>query len=101
MISTIISLIIIYLLNLIDYFQTRYVISIFGLGVEANPIGRFLFEHNLAWPVKILVVPILLLIAGYVVKVNRKLVWMVYLLLVLYLFVVTSNFIMLIYAGIL
>ena len=87
-----IILIIIYALNIIDYFQTAYTISLFGIGVEANPIGRFLFENNCAWVMKIIITPILLFAMGVIVKLDKKQAWAVWLLLITYICLVVSNF---------
>ena len=91
MITTIILLIIVYALNIIDYIETLYVINRFGIGVEVNPIGRFLFENNLAWVVKIIVMPIVLATIGFFVKLDKKQIWAIYVLLIFYTAVVISN----------
>ena len=41
-----------YLLNLFDLYCTMQWVNRFGIGIEGNPIGRFLLETNLAIPVK-------------------------------------------------
>lgn len=94
MIKIIISLIAIYILNVIDYFQTIYAVQLFGLGIEINPIVRFLFENNCEW-IKLILIPILLVIQGIIVRKNKKQSWAVYLLLIGFSFVVTNNFIVL------
>lgn len=93
MIPITISLIIIYILNIIDYFQTIYGINLFGLDIEGNPIARFLLENNCGWIVKFIAVPIILVTLGVLVRIDKKQSWVVYVLLVFYLFVVTNNFI--------
>ena len=45
-----------YFLNLIDLIATLYLVSLFGLDVEANPVGRWLIETNLVYFVKIVAV---------------------------------------------
>ena len=99
MIKTIILLITTYIFNLIDYWQTMYAISHFGLGVEANPIARFLFEHNCAEAVKLIVPLIILIILGFIVKIERKMIWAVYFLTAWYLLAILHNFAMLIQMG--
>lgn len=42
-----------YLLNLFDLICTNYWISLYGLSVEGNPIGRWLYQNHLAVPVKV------------------------------------------------
>lgn len=55
-------LIIIYIFNLIDLIATIYLVSLFGLSVEGNPIGRWLIQTNLVYVVKIAVVGLALLL---------------------------------------
>lgn len=92
MIPIVALLIIIYVLNLIDYFQTAYTISLFGIGVELNPIGRWLFSIGCAWVPKIIIVPMLLVIMGLIIWKYRELSWEIYLLLIFYILVVINNF---------
>lgn len=49
-------LIITYIFNLIDLIATIYLVSLFGLSVEGNPIGRWFIQTNLVYVVKIAVV---------------------------------------------
>ena len=100
MVKTIILLIITYIFNLIDYWQTTYAIQYFGLGIEANPITRFLFEHNCAGIVKIIAPAILLTSLGFIVKIDKKQIWAVYVAFTLFLLVIMHNFATLIRMGI-
>lgn len=50
-----------YLLNLFDLVVTTHWIKKFGIEVEANPIGRFLYKTGIVYPVKIIVIGLLLL----------------------------------------
>ena len=59
--STII-LTIAYFFNIIDLIFTTHWVNKFGIDIEANPIGRWLYEKNMAWVFKIIIVGILLLI---------------------------------------
>lgn len=61
-----------YIFNLIDLIATIYLISLFGLSVEGNPIGRWLIQTNLVYPFKIGVVGGLLLAIGLLGKRNKK-----------------------------
>lgn len=45
-------LIITYLLNLFDLYCTMLLVNRYGIGIEANPVGKFLLETNLVIPVK-------------------------------------------------
>ena len=93
MTRVIVSLIAIYALNIVDYFQTIYAVRLCGIGVEANPIGRFLLENNCGWVVKLIVAPILLATMGIIIRTERKWSWAAYFMLILYTLVVASNFI--------
>ena len=64
-------LIITYIFNLIDLIATMYLVSLFGLSVEGNPIGRWLIRTNLVYPFKIGVVGGLLLAIGLLGEKNR------------------------------
>jgi hypothetical protein len=88
----IILLILIFALHIIDYFQTMYTISIYGIGVEANPIARFLIENNLGWASKFIAVPIMLAIMGFIVRKDRAMIWSLYILLAFYTAIVINNF---------
>ena len=101
MIKTIVLLIITYIFNLIDYLQTAYAIKHFGLEVELNPIARFLFEHDCASVFKIIVPAILLISLGFIVKIERKQIWNVYIICMLYFLLIMHNFAMLIKMGLL
>jgi hypothetical protein len=101
-IIVIILLITIFILNVVDYFQTIQAIQAVGLGIEANPIARYLFQNNLALIMKLIIMPLVLALMGFVIIcLENRLVWSVYFLLVLYIWVVTHNFIVLIQLGLL
>lgn len=97
----IILLILIYILNLIDYGQTLYAIQHFGLSVEANPIARSFFEQNQAGTFKLIMVPIMLIFIGIAVKMEKRLSFAVYFLLIYFSILVLHNFIELAKMGIL
>lgn len=61
-----------YIFNLIDLIVTMYLVSLFGLSVEGNPIGRWLIRTNLVYPFKIVVMGGLLLAIGLLGKINKK-----------------------------
>lgn len=56
------TLLIAYGLNIIDYLFTRHWVNLYGIDIEGNPFGRWLFENNFAGVFKIFVVPIFLAI---------------------------------------
>lgn len=65
-------LIITYIFNLIDLIATMYLVNLFGLSVEGNPIGRWLIRTNLVYLFKIGLVGGLLLAIGLLGKINKK-----------------------------
>lgn len=67
-----VRLIITYIFNLIDLIATMYLVSLFGLSVEGNPIGQWLIQTNLVYPFKIGLVGGLLLAIGLLGKRNKK-----------------------------
>jgi hypothetical protein len=102
MIATIVLLIAIYILNIIDYLQTAYGIQMLGLDIEANPIGRFCFEHNCALAVKLIGVLIILLIIGFItIKIEPRYICLSFAIFVIYMIIVWHNFCQLEQAGIL
>ena len=68
-----VRLIVTYIFNLIDLIVTMYLVSLFGLSIEANPIGRWLIQTNLVYPFRIGVVGGLLLAIGLLSNYNPKL----------------------------
>lgn len=64
-----------YALNLIDYAFTAYWVNRYGLEVEANPVGRWLFAHDAALAVKILAVGALLAVLGLLIHRHPKAAW--------------------------
>ena len=70
-----ICLIIAYLLNLIDYLFTAYWVHKFGIEIEGSPIGRWMFENNVAWAVKIFIVGGVFALLGYFIKRYPKYAW--------------------------
>lgn len=77
-------LIIAYLLNIIDYLFTAHWVNMFGIDIEANPIGRWMFNHNVAWVFKILIVGGLFAVLGYFIKRYPKTAWTAFIPLVVY-----------------
>lgn len=67
-----VRLIITYIFNLIDLIATMYLVSLFGLSIEGNPIGCWLIRTNLVYPFKIGVVGGLLLTIGLLSRRSRK-----------------------------
>lgn len=100
MTTTIILLIVTFILNLIDYWQTIYGTHLFGIGIELNPIGRFLLTHNYVWVGKLIAVPLALIGLGLIIKSERKHIWAAYLLVIWFLIIVINNFIVLYQLGV-
>lgn len=79
-----------YLFNIIDYIFTAYWVHKFGIEIEANPIGRWMFENNVAWVYKIFIVGGLFALIGYFIHrepkavISAKILLVVYALIVVY-----------------
>jgi hypothetical protein len=96
----IVLLVLIFILNIIDYVQTVYAIRFAGIGVEANPIGRFMFKNNYEW-LKLIGVPLALAVMGIIIRTDRRFILAAYYLLIWYVCVITHNFAVLFQMGIL
>ena len=92
MIKAKISLVVLYILNLIDYVQTIYAVQLYGLGVEANPLARILLKGEYAWVLKLILAPLAIMAIAYVVKIDKRWTWVLYLLVIFYLVIVINNF---------
>ena len=95
MIKVIISLIITCILNFVDYWQTVYAIQLYGLGVELNPIARFLLSGDYGWIAKLIVVPTMLTVMGITIRAERRMSWAAYVSLIYYICIVINNFVVL------
>ena len=73
-----------YLLNLFDLVMTNRLVNMYGLSVEGNPIGRWLYTYDMAWVVKVFGVGALLLVIGLGIKKKPQLKWLAYIPLVVY-----------------
>lgn len=82
------ALTIAYLLNIIDYIFTAYWVHKFGIEIEGNPFGRWMFENNVAWVYKIFIVGGLFALLGYFIKKHQKAVVSAYILLAVYAIIV-------------
>lgn len=92
-------LIITYILNVIDYLETAYIIKYYGTYAEGNPIMRYFFENNCALGAKLIVPAILLTIIGLIVKIDRTYIWAPCVLFAFYLYLVIHNFAIIVQAG--
>lgn len=79
-----IPIIITYLLNIFDYICTTYWAKKYGVEIESNPIGRWLFEHNVAWLFKIVIIGIICLAMVHFYNTYEWLKYAVYALLGVY-----------------
>lgn len=70
-----IPLILAYALNIIDYLFTRHWVKLYGLDIEGNPIGRWMFENDSAGVVKIFVVGVAFLVLGCLIGRHPSLRW--------------------------
>lgn len=73
-----------YALNIVDYIFTAYWVHKFGIEIEANPIGRWMFENNVAWVYKIFIVGGLFALIGYFIHREPKAAWTAFIPLVAY-----------------
>lgn len=77
-------LIIAYLFNVLDYVFTAHWINKFGIEIEASMFGRWLFEHNLAWLYKIVVVGLAFSALSVLLKRRVELHWLAEAILIIY-----------------
>ena len=73
-----------YLLNLFDLFMTTLWVRLYGIEAEANPIGRWMLTHNIAWAVKVFAVGGLLAVMGICIRKRPKTAWVAYIPLCVY-----------------
>ncbi len=78
------ALLIAYALNIIDYALTAYWVNLYGTEIEANPLMRWAFEHDIAWAVKIFAVGGLFALVGVCIYYKPKVAWSGYFLAVVY-----------------
>lgn len=78
------QVIIAYLLNIIDYIFTDHWVRKFGIKIEANPIGRWLYETGAVYAVKVVGVGLLLLVLYHALKAKTSWGWVSWLPLVAY-----------------
>lgn len=86
-----------YLLNIIDYLFTVHWVNLYGISIEANPIGRWMFQNKVTWIFKIVAVGIIFAILGYCIKLRPKLAWVVYIPLTVYILLVIYHLSILFY----
>lgn len=94
-------LIITYILNVIDYLETLYLIQRYGIAVEGNPIMRFLFEHPYGWVAKLIVPAILFTICALLAIKDKRILYPVYIAAVVYVGIVLHNLNIILQAGLL
>jgi hypothetical protein len=79
-----VSLVIAYALNIIDYAITAYWVNLYGYEIEANPLMRWYFENNIAWSIKIFGVGALMAVVGICIYKKPRTAWAAWVLLVTY-----------------
>lgn len=90
------TLLIAYILNIIDYLFTAYWVRLYGIDIESNPVGYWMFENNIAWFFKFVVLGVIFLVLGYCIKLKPKLAWVSYIPFGVYSFLVVYHLIILI-----
>ena len=78
------TLLIAYILNIIDYLFTAHWVRLYGIDIERNPLGRWMFSHNIAWVFKILIVGIFFAVLGICIHIRPDLAWVTYIPLITY-----------------
>ena len=73
-----------YALNIIDYLFTSHWVNLYGISIEGNPLGRWMYENDIAGIVKIFIVGGLLAVMGICIRLKPKLAWTGYIPLVVY-----------------
>lgn len=86
-------LIIAYILNIVDYIFTAHWVHNFGIEIEANPFGQWMFSHNVAWVFKIFIVGGLLAVMGVCIRKCPKAAWTAFIPLVVYTLIVIYHII--------
>lgn len=61
-----------YLFNVIDYLFTSKWVKLYGIDIEANPIGRWMFSNNLAFTIKIFVIGALFILLWFLLKKSKN-----------------------------
>lgn len=89
-------LILAYILNIFDYLFTLVMVKKYGIEIEANPIGRWVLENNVAWVFKIVIMGGLFALLGYLLHRFPKYAWVGYIPLVVYGLIVIYHIVILI-----
>lgn len=97
----ILLLIIVYLLNVIDYCQTMYAVESLGEQVEGNPVGSYIIKSGYAFTIKIVAFPLLMVVMAILTWMDDIAIYFDFLLLISFTAVVIHNFMMLASAGLL
>lgn len=91
-----VSLVIAYLLNLLDYAITAYWVNLYGTEIEGNPLMRWCFENHCAWEVKIFAVGVPFGVIGYFIHKYPRTAWAGKILLVAYALLMMYHLVLLI-----
>lgn len=78
------TLIIAYLLNIIDYLFTAHWVSLYGISIEGNPLGRWMLENDLVGVFKVSIIGGLFILLGCLFKRYPKYKWIGLIPLVVY-----------------
>lgn len=85
------ELILLFIFNVVDYIQTVYAVEVIKIGRELNPVMNYLLKTNIAWILKLVVVPILLALTYWAIKQLPAAIWVVRAVLLWYLLVILNN----------
>lgn len=86
-----------YLLNLFDLFMTHLYVNRYGISVEGSPIGRWLFENNMTWIVKIFGVGFFLIVLSVCVRKRPKYTWVSYIPFAAYVLLTVYHLILIVF----
>lgn len=78
------TLLIAYIYNILDFLFTLAWVKLYGIDIESNPIGYWMFQNNVTWFFKLVVVGIIFAILGYCIKLRPKLAWVIYIPFIVY-----------------
>ncbi len=73
-----------YLLNVADYVYTTLWVRLYGVDIEANPLGRWMYVTCMAGVFKVFVVGVLFCLLGLFIRQRPRMAWVVYLPLGVY-----------------
>ena len=90
--STIMALILLFIFSTIDYVQTIYAVRSDPWIVEMNPIMQVLLENNCVWILKLVIVPVMIVLAYWALKKLNIGSWFIWIFTTFYALIVLHGF---------